>query len=159
MSTLGLRRTLATLLLCISGVASPAAAGDALYHYRPAEELPVLRSYHRQPYWRALAECAGIHGVMMDRFQAVGQVQAADVSRQYAVSMLHRANQRLQADRGLTDKEALALTAPMVEAGRGSGEALLGADRSGRPHSPEQIAVGMCGQLADRDAQLSRTSR
>jgi hypothetical protein len=145
------------LLLAAAG---PALAGqDAIYHYRPAQELPVLRSYHQQPYWRALAECSGIHGVLMDRLQAGGRTEAANVSRQRAVAMLQRANARLVIDRGVSEAEALTLTTPMVTAGRGSGETLLGMRQSGRTHSPEQLAVSACAQLADRDAEASRRGR
>ena len=151
---------LAGVALCSGLLTSPALArGDAIYHHRPASELPVLRLYHRQPYWRGLAECAGIHGVLMDRFQAAGQVQAADVSRRSAILMLQKANARLRLDRVLDEREALAVSSPAVEAGRASGEALLQPRRAGQAFSPEQVALAMCGQLADRDAEFSRAGR
>jgi hypothetical protein len=156
----GATRLLAAILLACAAHGTATAGQDAVYHYRPAKELPTLRAYHQQPYWRGLAECAGMHSVLMRRFETAGEGGAASASRERSVRLLRQANERLRADRGLSEREALDLTAPVVDAGRGSAELLF---RTPPPwagaYSTEQIVDSMCAQLADRDLQAPRNTR
>ena len=148
----------AAVLAVILGAACPAqAAGDLLYTYKPAEIRP-LKSYNNQPYWRLLAQCAGLHGALANRYQAA----ARDADHRAAVSrgvlFLRTAMQRISADRGLPSDAARVLAAEEVEAGRVAGVELL----SGRPasgYSHEQLFDLLCTQVATRHEAALRHQR
>jgi hypothetical protein len=157
----GVAPTLLTALLAVAGAPASAGAGsDLMYHHRPASELPVLKAYHQQPYWRALAECAGIHGELANRYDAAGRADLARAAKDRGVGFLRAANRQLMSDRGLEESAALSLTAPMVDAGRGSGQSLLKTPTASvTAYSHEQIIDAMCSQLADRHARATRGAR
>ena len=157
----GVASTLFTALLAVVAVPASAGAGsDLMYHHRPAQELPVLRAYHQQPYWRALAECAGIHGELANRYDAAGRGDAARAAKDRGVGFLRAANAQLMSDRGLDESAALSLTAPVVDAGRVSGQSILKASTASvSAYSHEQIIDAMCSQLADRHARATGGAR
>lgn len=142
----------------VAVMASAAHANDLVYRYRVQAELPVLRNYDNQPYWRALAECAGIYGVLSNRYEAAGMDRPALTAKDRGVSFLRAADERLQTDRGVGREEARSLTVPAVDAGRQSAGALLRTPPE-RGYSHEQIIDAMCSQLTDRHAEAARAAR
>jgi hypothetical protein len=105
-------------------VAAPAFAGDdMLFPSREASSL-TARAAH-QPYWALLAECAGVFGAANNFEAGRGDARAAESDKATGESMLNDAIERLTADHGITNDEALALAGDEVNVGREQGGELL----------------------------------
>ena len=145
--------------LAMLAAAPPAAADDLIYRYRPSQHLSVLKAYSQQPYWHMLAECAGIYGALVNRYQATGQPGRADAAKAEGVSFLNLATSRLARDRGIARDEALKLAATKVEAGRASAEQMLSEKLRDRQVSHEQVIELFCSQISDAHASAERFAR
>lgn len=142
--------TLLAALAVLSAV--PASAADLLYLRRPAD-LDVLARYHQQPYWRALGACAGMHGAMVNRYEAEGRVAEGTQAKAQGLSFMRAALRQARADRGLGASEAIDIVTPAVEEGRMLGSALLRRRPGG--YTPEQVVDAMCSQVSARHARAT----
>jgi hypothetical protein len=102
-----------------------------------------------------LAECAGIHGALANRYQAAGREPDFQAAKSRGVEFLQTANRRLRADRGLPAAEAQALTAEAVDKGRAAGATFL-ARKPASGHSHEQLIDLLCSQVGERHARATR---
>jgi hypothetical protein len=134
---------------------SAAEAADLLYTYRPVEVAP-LKGYEGQPYWRVLAECAGIHGALANSYQRSARQSDFQAAKARGVHFLQTANQQVRRDRGVTEAEARALTTEAVDAGRAAGAAFLSM-RPASSYSHEQLIDLLCTQVSERHARALRS--
>ena len=149
-----IRAVLTIALLAIFGGSSNAQTGDLSYNYRPAEIAP-LKGYDGQPYWRLLAQCAGVHGTFANRYGAAGQQREAERSKTRGVEFLRLAEAQLRRDRGLAEPEIRLLSVAAVEQGRDGAEAMLAAPTaSGYTHA--QLADLFCNQISQRHKRAAR---
>ena len=131
-----------------------AQAGDLIYTYRPAEIAP-LKGYDGQPYWRLLAQCAGVHGAFANRYGASGQTKEQKASMAHGVAFLRMAETQIRRDRGLAETEVRSLTIAAVDEGRDGAEALLAAPTaSGYSHA--QLADAFCSQITNSHKRAAR---
>jgi hypothetical protein len=143
-------RNLAVLACAVVTAASPAAwSADLLYRYKPADAQTLSR-FDGQPYWRVLATCAGLHGVLSNRAQTGGREADAAAARARGVAFLSAARIQAGADRALTSQAALDLITPAVQEGREQGAALV--TRPGGGYTPEQVIDAMCAQVSAQHA-------
>ena len=150
------RRLMARVLVAAALVAAagPAAAADLAFKYR-TQHVEALRGYHNQPYWKVLAECAGIYGSLVGRYEAAGDAPRAQAARRQGVGFANAAMARLRADRGVGPGEALDLIRDEVETGRASSLALLGSGSvQGLRH--EQVLDLFCTQVDEAHARAAR---
>lgn len=153
-------RTSLAVILALAGTSlnGPAAADDLIYRYSPFQ-LEALKAYNRQPYWRPLAECAGIYGALVNHHQTAGRDAAAATARAEGVRFLTVARDRLTSDRGLKPKEATRLTLESVETGRNAGETLLMAKPVVGGVGREQLIELFCSQVDDAHRSALRFTR
>ena len=151
-------RLTAFALLTAATSTGPAYADDLIYSYRVNQEIAPLKGYDAQPYWRILAECSGVHGVLANRYQARGLEREAVIAKDRGVVFLRGALQQLKLDRGLPQSEALALATPAVDAGREQGAELLKRP-SASGYSHEQLIDVLCTQVAERHVRAARHAR
>lgn len=117
--------------------------------------MPVLKGYDNQPYWRVLAQCAGVHGALANRYEDTGRAQDYQAAKTRGVVFVNAATRRLGADRGLSEADARRLVAEEVDVGRDAGKTLL----TGRPasgYSHEQLIDALCTQVSDRHDKAAR---
>ena len=144
------------LILGLAAAAAPTMAEDLLYRHRNAN-LNTLKSYEGQPYWAMLAECAGIYGSLANRRQAQGKAEVASAAKAQGIWFLKTATSQLAADRRLPQGEALRLASERVDAGRQTGEAMLGEwAATGLKH--EQVIELFCGQVSDTHQAAQRSA-
>lgn len=147
------------LLAALVTASSPAqASGDLVYTYRANSEVAPLKGYDGRPYWQVLAECAGAHGALANRYESQGLGPATQLAKTKGVNFLNTANGRIRADRGVTAAEALALSSPHVDDGRAAGAVLLNRPTASG-YSHEQLLDVMCAQVDERHARAARTRR
>lgn len=150
-----LRAGLAALL---AASAAPAVAEDLLFTFKASRHLDVLDAYNRQPYWALLAECGGVYGALANRYEDRAQAAQGEVARAEGVRFARLAMSQLNRDRGLGEKEALALIRERVDRGRDIGIQLL-SERPAREHAHEQFVEMFCTQITDAHTSALRFSK
>jgi hypothetical protein len=151
-----IRRTI--LALTALACALPAQAGsDLLYTYRPVE-LASLKGYHNQPYWVVLAQCAGVHGALVHRYEGAGRAIDHQSAKARGVQFARLAIQRIRADRGVSEEEARRLVAAEADVGRDAGRVLL-SKRPESGYSHEQLIDVLCTQVGERHERAARGRR
>jgi hypothetical protein len=125
-----LRSTLGcAIVAALVAFASPAAASDMTF--RKADATGLTDTVIGQPYWLLHAQCAGLFGARSQWELDAGRRDKAEEAKVQAVEFMHAALKRLQTDRGLDRKQALALAIPHLEAGRNHGKEILANGRTG----------------------------
>lgn len=152
-----LRGAAAAGLLASTLTPSAAVAEDLLYKYK-ITDLAALKGYNRKPYWRVLAECAGLHGALSNKLQSDGHSQGAAISKARGVALLRTSMERLRADRGLAEPEALKLTGEAVDAGREAGVQMV-SEPTASGFSHTQLVDLVCTQVEERHARAARFVR
>lgn len=142
-----------TLLLGAASASTGVAAQDLLYRHRPVE-VQALARYGEQPYWRVLAICAGMHGALVNQYEAQARPAEGSAAKARALAFMGSALRQAQADRGLDRSGALDLVTPAVNEGRVLGSALL--QRRTNGYTAEQLVDVMCTQVSERHAQATR---
>ena len=146
--------TAAAVLSCALPVK---AQSDLLYTYR-AVEIASLKGYDNQPYWRVLAQCAGVHGALANRYEAAGRSAEHQSAKARGVQFARTAIERVRIDRGVSEEEARRLAAAEVDVGRDAGRALLSRPpASGYSH--EQLVDVLCTQVSERHDKAARNRR
>ena len=144
-------------LLVAAGLGSPASSEDLSFRYGPSH-LRALQAYNSQPYWAMLAECGGIYGALVNRYESQGQTQAIEPAKAEGVRFVRMAAAQLATDRGITQAEALSLVAARVETGRDAGVTMLSEPASsGLKH--EQVIDMFCTQISDAHKSALRFSK
>ena len=111
--------------LAVASAALPATAAgpDLLFPTREASNITAPAA--NQPYWALLAECAGVFGAASQWESGHGHSEAADEDKATGTRFLNDAIERLKADHGLSDHDALALASDEVSEGHDQGADLL----------------------------------
>ena len=138
--------------------AGPASADDLMFRYQPMKHINVLKAYGGTPYWGVLAECAGVYGALVNRYETTGQGALAGAAKAEGVRFLNTATARLQMDRGLAPGEALELTKERVEIGRQSGQQML-SEPPARGLRHEQVIEMFCSQVDQAHRSAARFAR
>lgn len=116
------------VLVAALACAGQAAAADQLF--RKADATPLTDTVIGQPFWVLQAQCAGLFG-SMSNFQTLrGKPAEAERAKTMAVGFMNDALDRLQADRGIDRKAAMAIALPQLDAGRAHGREVLGSERT-----------------------------
>jgi hypothetical protein len=151
-------RWIHAVLIAGAALASPAMAqDDLLYTYRKVEVGP-LKGYDNQPYWRVLAQCAGVHGALANRYEDAGRAADYAAAKARGVWFMRAATSRLQADRGASAEDAHRLAAAEVDVGRDAGRVML-SERPASGYTQEQLIDVLCTQVGERHEKAARARR
>jgi len=107
--------TAALIAPMLLGAATPALAGDLLFHADDGEA--ILANFDGRPYWELQAYCAGFHGATANYWDKKGESDKARASEAAGVSALNDAVKQLMRDRGVTAAAAEKTAAPVVTIG------------------------------------------
>lgn len=99
----------------IAAAATPAMAGDTLFHAEDGEE--ILANFDGRPYWELQAFCAGYHGATANHWDKKGESAKAQASEAAGVAALNDAIRQLMRDRGVSAPEAEKTAAGVVTIG------------------------------------------
>lgn len=111
------------VLVAALALAGEAAAADQLF--RKTDATPLTDTVIGQPFWTLQAQCAGLFGAMSNYQSQNGRPAEAERSKQIAVGFMTDALTRLQADRGIDRKAAMAIALPQLDVGRAHGRDVL----------------------------------
>ena len=147
----------ATLAVVASAAPSMASDPDLLFPGREASTMTELAA--NQPYWALLAECAGVFGAASQWEKGRGNPSAADADKAAGSRFLTDAIERLKADHGLNDNDALAFASDQVSVGHQQGLEILSSGDIG-PSSKWNWKRSACLEIQDtyhRDARRRRS--
>lgn len=99
----------------LASAATPAAAGDLLFHARDGEA--ILANFDGRPYWELQAFCAGFHGATANYFDKKGDASRAQDHEASGVAALNDAVGQLRRDRGVSEAEAVRIAQNVVTVG------------------------------------------
>ena len=114
-----------TAALAIASAALPAVASDTDMLFPSREASNITAAAANQPYWALLAECAGVYGAASQWESGRGNAAAAEEDKATGTRFLNDAIERLKADHGLSDSDALAFASDEVSEGHSQGTELL----------------------------------
>ena len=99
----------------IASSATPAAAGDLLFHAQDGEA--ILATFDGRPYWELQAFCAGFHGATANYFDKRGDANRAKAHENSGVAALSDAVGQLRRDRGVSEADAVRIAQGVVTVG------------------------------------------